>query len=119
MSQILLADEAEQSLKNTAMLAYVLIGVSLFTALPTGLVGVIIAHVKREDARGSWLQTHYDFLISTFWLSVLGMLLGGALCLTIIGIPLAILLWAGVWLWTLYRTIKGALWLNDERPIES
>ncbi|GAB3258854.1 DUF4870 family protein [Chitinimonas naiadis] len=118
MSEVLLADEAEQSLKNTAMLAYVLIGVSLFTALPTGLVGVIIAHIKRDDARGTWLQSHYDYLIATFWMSVIGMLAGGVLCLTIIGIPLAFLLWIGVWIWTLYRVVKGGLRLNDLRVIE-
>lgn len=118
MSDVLLAEEAEQSLKNVAMLSYVLIGVSLFTALPTGLVGVIIAHIKREDARDTWLESHYDYLISTFWLGIAGIVLGGALCLTIIGIPLAFLLWIGVWIWTLYRVVKGGLRLNDLRSIE-
>ncbi|WP_269530907.1 hypothetical protein [Chitinimonas sp. BJYL2] len=110
-------DAADQSLKNLALINYVLLGISLFTALPTGLIAVIIAHVKRGEASG-WMRSHYDYLITTFWTAILCAVIAVGLCITIIGIPAAILLVAGAWVWTLYRVIKGAIHLGDGRYIE-
>ncbi|QDQ26057.1 hypothetical protein FNU76_06675 [Chitinimonas arctica] len=117
MTQTILVEAQEKSLKQLAIVAYVLLGISLFTALPTGLVGLIIAHLKRGEARDTWLASHFDFVIQTFWLSVVGFIIAGVLFCTIIGIPLAILLCAAVWLWTLYRVVKGALALNDNQEV--
>ena len=36
-----------------------------------GIVGVIIAYVKRDEARGTWVASHLDWLIGTFWWSLL------------------------------------------------
>ncbi|MEI2609474.1 MAG: hypothetical protein V9G20_12675 [Candidatus Promineifilaceae bacterium] len=36
-----------------------------------GIVGVIIAYVKRGEARGTWVASHFDWLIATFWWSLL------------------------------------------------
>ena len=36
-----------------------------------GIVGVIIAYVKRGKARGTWVESHLDWLIGTFWWSLL------------------------------------------------
>ena len=33
----------------------------------TWLVGVIIAYVKRDEATGTWLASHFSWQIRTFW----------------------------------------------------
>ena len=45
------------------------------------------------------------------------MFVGGALFVTLIGIPLAWLVWCGAWLWKAYRLIKGFVDLNNNRPM--
>ncbi len=87
-----------------------------------GVVGVIIAHVKRGDARGTWVESHFSWQIRTFWWSfvwsMIGWLILIVLGIILIGIPLAFLIWAGVSIWVLYRVIRGYLQFKDSRPIE-
>jgi uncharacterized membrane protein len=100
---------------NTILhLTYALYAASFFNGF-TLIVGVIIAYVKRNDARGSWQESHFDWLIRTFWWTVLFMVLGGAA--TIIMIGFLVLFLAGVWL--LYRIIKGWVRLAQWRAVEA
>src|SRR5215475_3176495 len=96
---------------NLAMVVYVLYCVGYFTAIP-GLIGVIIAHLKVDDA-DPVLRSHYRFQITTFWIGLLYLTIGTLLSIVLIGIP--ILIW---WfLWSLIRIVKGMLQLNDHKPI--
>ena len=36
------------------------------------IIAVIINYVKRSDARGTWLESHFDWQITTFWVAVRG-----------------------------------------------
>jgi len=45
------------------------------------------------------------------------MIVGGVAFATIIGIPLALLIWGAAWVWKAYRLIKGLLNLNDNKPM--
>lgn len=49
----------------------------------TGLVGLIMAYVWRDEVRGTWEESHMTYLIRTFWIG---------LVLTIISFPLMFLL---------------------------
>src|SRR4029450_9402132 len=53
------------------------------------IIAVIINYVKRGDARGTWLESHFDWQIRTFWYAaawaVLVFLIGLPLRLGIIG----------------------------------
>ncbi|HEY5365003.1 MAG TPA: hypothetical protein VIL19_00895 [Casimicrobiaceae bacterium] len=86
-----------------------------------GVIGLVIAYVKRADARGTWVASHLSYLIRTFWWAMLfGIVcwvLGWILAVTIIGIPLALLLWIATPLWIIYRIIRGYLWFKDSRPV--
>ena len=53
------------------------------------IIAVIINYVKRSDVRGTWLESHFDWQIRTFWFTALWLVLSGLLMLTIIGIPIA------------------------------
>ena len=68
----------------------------------TTLVGVIMAYVYRGSAP-AWVQTHYQFQIRTFWIVLLGCVIGGGLSLIIIGIPILI----AVVIWYIVRCVKG------------
>ena len=81
------------------------------------IVGVVIAYVKRDDAQGTWVASHFTWLIRTFWWSLLWLLIGVVLFVTLLGIPLALALWVGTSVWVLYRVIKGYLLFKDSRPI--
>ena len=45
------------------------------------------------------------------------MVLGGLLWVTVIGIPIAIAVFAIAWIWKAYRLLRGFFALNDNKPI--
>ena len=86
-----------------------------FVGYSTGisaLIGVIIAHMKVDDA-DPVLGSHYRFQIRTFWIGLLYLAIGIPLCVVLIGIP--ILAW---WfIWSLIRIVKGMLLVIEHKPI--
>jgi uncharacterized membrane protein len=94
-----------------ALSVYLLYGGGYFTGI-SALIGVIIAHVKVDDA-DPVLRSHYRFQIRTFWIGLLYLSIGIPLSLVLVGIP--ILVW---WLvWSLIRIVKGIMSLNEHKPI--
>jgi uncharacterized membrane protein len=51
-----------------------------FTVI-SAVVGVILAYVWRREDNAAWEDTHYTYLIRTFWLAVLG--LGGGVVVVV------------------------------------
>ena len=92
-----------------------MVGAPLLTLI--GIVAVIIAYVKRDDARGTWTESHLSWLIGTFWCSLVWNVLGWIVAVTVIGIPLAIAIWVITTIWVIYRLIRGYLWFKDSKPI--
>lgn len=119
---------------TSTLVVYALYGVAAVGALITsgfpvvapllglvGIIGVVIAYIKRDDARGTWVASHLRWLIRTFWYSILWGCVGGLVFVTLglilIGIPIALLIWAVASIWVIYRVIKGYLLFKDNRPI--
>jgi uncharacterized membrane protein len=95
---------------------------SLFivTAFLTGwpsIIAVIINYVKRDEVRGTFLDSHFGWQIRTFWYAVLWAVLALLLVVTIIGLPFAWVLAVVVGLWVLYRIVRGWLALVARRPM--
>ncbi len=90
--------------------ASLLLGVSA----PLVVIGAIMAHVNREGARGSWLESHYVWQIRTFWIALPVALIGSFTAIFVIGWLFLLV----AWLWVVYRAIKGWLLLYREEPIE-
>jgi uncharacterized membrane protein len=122
------------SLITTTLVIYALYGLAAVLALAAhgfppiaplggiaGIVAIIMAHVKRSEAAGTWLASHYRWLIRTFWFSVLWGVIGGIifvlLFIIIVGIVIAYAIWIATTLWVLYRLIKGYLLFKDSQPI--
>ena len=85
------------------------------------IIAVIINYVKRGDARGTWLESHFSWQIRTFWWAVLWSCL-----IFLIGLPLTlVIIGFGVWaigffilgIWAIYRIAVGWLRLNDRRAV--
>jgi uncharacterized membrane protein len=92
---------------------YALYAASIINGL-TALIGVIIAYVKRSEAAGTWLESHYEWQIRTFWWGLLFMVIGGVTAFVMIGF--LIMFAAGVWV--IYRVVKGWVRLNQSRALE-
>jgi uncharacterized membrane protein len=85
------------------------------------IIAVIINYVKRSEARGTWLESHFTWQIRTFWFAF-----GWAVLVALVSIPLAlILVGIGTWvagmfllgIWAIYRVTRGWLRLKDRQPM--
>ncbi len=81
------------------------------------IVAVILNYVKRSEARGTFLESHFRWQIRTFWFTLLWCVIGGVLFATIIGALLAVPLFVVVGLWVIYRVVRGWLALKDGKPL--
>lgn len=53
----------------------------------TALVGVVLAYVwKDEPGQEDWMQSHYAYLIRTFWIGLIGSVAGVILTVVLIGV---------------------------------
>ena len=93
---------------------------AVVTAFLTGwpsIIAVLINYVKRGEADGTFLESHFSWQLSTFWRAVVAMIICIFLFVTIIGIPFGWILMVATGLWVLYRIARGWLALADGRPI--
>ena len=118
------------SLVNVTHLVYALHALSLLIGITTAatiigafvfgmpsIIAVIINYLKRGEARGTFLDSHFRWQIRTFWFGLLWCLIGGFLFVTLIGIPLAIVVFIAAGLWVIYRIARGWLALRDRRAM--
>ena len=106
-------DLREQALSRLTTMVYALQALSLVTSLLTMFAGVIINYVRRDDVRGSWLESHFRWQIRTFWYTMLWTAVGVATLIFMIG--WGILFVASVWL--IYRVVHGWVYLSEKRPM--
>ena len=83
--------EQIESLRQITLAVYVLYALSWFTGGLTGIVGIVLNYVKREDAAGTLYQSHFTWQIRTFW-------------------------WGLCW-WMIYRLVKGWLNWSERKPM--
>jgi uncharacterized membrane protein len=115
--------EREASLRTIGHISYALHAVVAVSAVIPGvqasivllLAAFILDLVKRDDAKGSWQESHFSWRIrSVLWAGLL----------YVVTIPLWLLLvlpgwiaWIAISLWFLYRVARGWLALNDRKPM--
>jgi len=102
----------EKNLKTVATVVYALQAAGFFVGI-TWIVAVIVDYVKKDDARGTWLESHYRWQIRTFWFGLLWGVIGGILCLILIGFVIL----AADGIWVIYRIAKGWLNLAEGKPM--
>jgi uncharacterized membrane protein len=91
--------------------------VGSFIGSVPSIVAVIINYLKRGDARGTWVESHYRWQIRTFWYALLWFLVGWALILTIVGVVAGVPVLIALTVWLIYRIARGWLRLNDRKPM--
>jgi len=99
------------SARTMAIVIYLLYLASLFNGI-TAVIGVALAYAKRDDARGTPYDSHFSNAIEMFWVFLVGMLIAVPLCFVLVGIPLVI----GLYIWVIFRTVKGLVRAIDMRP---
>jgi len=116
--QVTISDsERLASLRKLMHILYALYAIFWLTGGVTALIAIIVDYVKRDDARGTLYASHFAWQIRSFWWSVAWAVLGGALFVSVVLIPLAFAVWAILSLWMLYRIVKGWLYLHDSKPM--
>ena len=96
---------------------YVMHAISPFTLWTLSLLAVIMGAFMRDSARGTYLESHYSWLLRTFLWGILWVVITTVVfTLTIVGILLLFIPWTILTVWYLYRVIRGWLRLNDARP---
>jgi len=101
-----------KSLKTLVQVVYVLYALSYFTGI-TAIAGIIINYLKKDEAAGTWLESHFRWQIRTFWFGLLWAAIGVATSIILIGFAV---LFAN-FCWIIYRIVKGWLNLNDDKPM--
>ncbi len=112
MTETVLPEIEEKRLRDLALLAYVM-QTAGFVFWPAWLVGAVINYVKIDELRNTWLETHFNWQLRTFWGWLAGMILGFVLMVVKIGG----LVYVAVTAWAIYRVVKGWLRLNDRAPM--
>lgn len=92
----------------------------VITAFLTGwpsIIAIIINYTKRNAVRDTYLDSHFNWQIRTFWFAFLWMIFAVILFITVLGIPLSYIITVGAGIWISYRIIRGWLALNEGRPM--
>jgi uncharacterized membrane protein len=87
------------------------------------IIAVIINYVKRSEARGTWLESHFDWQIRTFWWALLWALIVAAVSALLAVVIIGFATWAvgmfALGVWAIYRVARGWLRLKDRQPMPS
>ena len=132
-----MSDNKRRSLTTYNHITYLLYVLSYFTAGLLWIVPIFMNYAKRRDADGTWLATHFDWQIKTFWYSIVLFAIGvlivafalggfgvsmfaetnniaiGSVLLAILGFVIM----GFTFIWHLYRIVRGWIALADGRPV--
>ena len=134
MTEATVVRESESSLITTLHVTYALHAVGLaigafgastivgsFIFGWPSIIAVIINYVKRNEARGTWLESHFAWQIRTFWVAVAASvvigILGALLAIVVIGFAVWAIGFFALGVWAIYRIAKGWIALRDRRVV--
>ena len=85
------------------------------------IIAVVINYVKRADARGTWLESHFTWQIRSFWFAMLwAFVIGGVgalLAIVLVGFAIWAVGFFVLGLWAIYRIARGWMALRDRKPV--
>ena len=114
--------QAIYALHAFSLLTGILGAATVVGAFLTGwpsIIAVILNYVKRGEARGTWLESHFRWQIRTFWFGCSGSRCASLFVVVTLGIGI-IIAWLPmglVGLWFIYRIVRGWLALSAGRPM--
>ena len=81
------------------------------------IIAVIIDVVKRDDARGTWQESHFSWrLRSVLWAIVLYAV---TFPFFLLGLLIFNPAWVLISIWFLYRIVRGMVAMNNDQAIQS
>jgi uncharacterized membrane protein len=113
-----------EAMRGNARMVYVLQALALFCGLPA-VPGLLLAYANRGAARDTWLDSHCEWQIDTFWGMFWFWLAGIASWLVgdhflgrgVLGHGPALLVMLGAAAWYVDRVVKGWTRLADGDPV--
>jgi uncharacterized membrane protein len=123
MNDVVDVPDSQQSLKTIGHISYFLHAVVAVGAVLPGvqasvlllLIAFFIDMVKRDDARGTWQESHFSWRIrSVVWAGVLYVATWPLWLLFLLPGWIA---WGLISIWFLYRIARGWLSLSSNRPM--
>lgn len=115
--------ERERSLKTVGHISYLLHAIVAIGAVLPGtqpgvallLIAFILDLVKKDDAQGTWQESHFRWRIrSVLWAGALYLLTSPLWLLVFVPGWIA---WTAISIWFLYRVVRGWINLNDNKPM--
>lgn len=100
------------SVENATQLVYILQAVGFLIGL-TWIAGVIVNYVKRDEAKGTWVESHFRWQMRTFWFGLLWGVIGAITTLIVVGFVIL----AVNYVWLIYRVVKGWLDFSSKKPL--
>ena len=100
----------------TGLMSAALVVTAFLTGWPS-IIAVIMNYVKRSEAAGTFLDSHFSWQLRTFWFALLWVVIGWLLIVTIIGAVIGVPILLGVGVWVLYRIARGWINLADRKPM--
>lgn len=79
----------------------------------TGLIGIVLCYVWKADASGTWAESHLQYLANTFWIGLVGGIIGFLLLIVLIGFPIL----AAVGILCLVRIIMSIVNAQKQQPM--
>ena len=101
-----------ESLNQYTIIIYILYAISIFVGV-TSIIAIIMNYLKRDEVKGTWLESHFNWQIKTFWYSIIGFLIG--FLLSFIGIGFIVII--AVSIWYIYRIVKGFVAFKDKKEL--
>ena len=83
------------------------------------IIAVVLSYIKRGQARGTWLESHYRWQLRTFWFGLLWAVLCLAIVIGTLGIAL-LFIWIPLGIltvWFIYRVVRGWSALSSNQPM--
>lgn len=108
--------EIEMKTSNDRLVMHVLYGLhtlAWFSAGAFAVIALIVNYLRRADEPAGLYIDHHNYMIATFWWTLLWLVLLSPLWLLFV-FPGAIA-YGIVWLWYLYRCLKGWLHFNNNQ----
>jgi len=100
----------------TGLMSAALVVTAFLTGWPS-IIAVIMNYVKRSEAAGTLLDSHFSWQLRTFWFTLLWVVIGWLMIVTIIGAVIGVPILLGVGVWVLYRIARGWINLADRKPM--
>jgi uncharacterized membrane protein len=118
MSQELVFESGLEDQKQFARILYVAHMITFFFSLGSlSFLPLIANYIKRPDSTGTLVHSHHTWMIRSFWIYILCAAIAILTAATIVGIPVAAVIFGVAWLWKAYRLIRGFIDLNSNRPM--